>query len=92
MRSQGLPSNAGVDVVLELAHPPIRNPHTGKTVAVERGVYHVLTGVPTYNDVRLDEAWNVVPGLWTFRVVYQSRTLLQKTFHVVSRHKGLTRR
>jgi hypothetical protein len=78
----GMPTNADVDVVLEVVHPPITNPHTGRTVAVERGTYHVLTGVPYYNDVRLDEEWNVVPGLWTLKIVYQSRVLLEKTFHV----------
>ena len=78
----GTPAEADVDVVLEVIHPPIRNPHTGRTVAVEHGIYHVLTGVPYYNDVRLDAAWNVVPGPWTLRVVYQSRVLLEKTFHV----------
>jgi Domain of unknown function (DUF3859) len=79
----GAPANADVDVVLEVIHPPIKNPYTGKTVDVERGTYHVLIDVPYYNDIRLDEAWNVVPGRWTLRVLYQSRVLLEKTFHVV---------
>jgi hypothetical protein len=82
----GFPSNAEADVFVELLHPPIHNPHTGRTVAVERDPHHVLTGVPTYDDVRLDERWNVVPGNWTFRVLRGSRVLLEKTFHVVTRH------
>jgi hypothetical protein len=80
----GFPSNADAAVVVELLHPPIYNPHTGRTVSVERDPHHVLTGVPTYDDVRLDERWNVVPGDWTFRVLRGSRVLLEKTFHVVT--------
>jgi hypothetical protein len=68
--------------MVETVHPPITNPNTGRTVAVERGTYHVLVGDPMYNDVRLDEAWNVVPGRWTFIVLYESRVLLQKSFDV----------
>jgi Domain of unknown function (DUF3859) len=78
----GTPANADLDVAVETVHPPIRNPDSGRTGTVERGAYHVLVGVPTYNDIRLDEAWNVVPGRWTFRVIYGSRVILEKTFHV----------
>jgi hypothetical protein len=82
----GFPSNADADVVVELRHPPIHNPHTGRTVAVERDPHHVLTGLPTYDDVTLDERWNLVPGDWTFRVLHGSQVLLEKTFHVVTRN------
>src|SRR6266480_648686 len=48
---------------------------------------HVTTGLAprTYLDKMLKdpfEAWNVVPGRWTLRVVYQSKLLLEKTFRV----------
>jgi len=80
----GIPSGAAVDVVVELTHPPIRNPNTRKTVAIERCVFHITVGAPEYTDVQMDADWNVVPGRWTLRVIHGSRVLLEKTFYVIT--------
>jgi hypothetical protein len=81
----GTPAGGAADVIVELAHPPIRNPNTGRTVATERCVFHVTVGAPEYTDVQLDAAWNVVPGRWTLRIIHDSRVLVEKTFDVITR-------
>jgi hypothetical protein len=88
----GTPSGAAVDVIVEVAHPPIRNPNTGKTVAIDRCVFDNTIGAPEYTDVQLDAGWNVVPGRWTIRVIHDSRVLLEKSFDVITSRRGLTRR
>ena len=78
----GDPPNAEAQGEVELVHPEIVNPSTGKTSTVDRTKFRALIGVPTFNDVNLDQPWNVIAGKWTFRLIYQSRVLLEKSFDV----------
>ena len=86
----GTPSGAAVDVAVELIHPPIRNPTTGRTLTTDRCIFHVTVGAPEYTDVQLDARWNVVPGRWTFRVIRDSRVLLEKSFDVITSRPNQT--
>ena len=85
----GTPSGAAVDVAVEPIHPPIRNPTTGKTLITDPCIFHATVGAPEYTDVQLDACWSVVPERWTFRVIRDSRALLEKSFDVIT--YGLTK-
>lgn len=78
----GTPPKAEVNGVVEVVHPPTTNSKTGKTSTVEKGKFQASIGVSTYSDINLDQPGSVVPGQWTFRLIYESKVLLEKSFQV----------
>jgi hypothetical protein len=78
----GTPPKAGVKVVIEVVHPPTVNPKTGKTSTLEKAVFQESIGAPAYCDMQLDTPESVAAGQWTFRVIYESKVLLEKSFQV----------
>jgi hypothetical protein len=78
----GTPPKAEVNGVVEVVHPPTPDPKTGKTSTVSKGKFQASIGVATYSDINLDQPQDVVSGQWTFRVIYNSKVLLEKSFQV----------
>ena len=78
----GTPPKAEVNGVVEVVHPPTTNSKTGKTSTVEKGKFQASIGVSTYSDINLDQPGDVVPGQWTFRLIYESKVLLEKSFQI----------
>jgi hypothetical protein len=78
----GAPQNASVDLVVKLLHPKIVNPNTSATSVEDQCRQGASIGEPTYTDVNLDLPWDLVPGKWTFRVMYKSRVLLEVPFEL----------
>jgi hypothetical protein len=42
----------------------------------------VTIGTRTYRDYSFDQAWEIVPGVWTFQIWYQGRMLAEQKFTV----------
>src|ERR1043165_2176042 len=78
----GSPQKSEVELQVEVIHPPTKSKN-GKTSTHEQTKQTESIGEPTYSDLYLDVPSSVVPGQWTFRVSYQSKVLLEKSFQVV---------
>ncbi|MEW6599360.1 MAG: DUF3859 domain-containing protein [Nitrospirota bacterium] len=61
---------------------PPRN--AAKPVSVEQWQAYAELGEPTYNGFGFEHEWEVVPGTWTFQILYKDRMLAEKSFEIYS--------
>lgn len=83
----GEPEKTDVNVVIEVAHPPTVDSKTGKKSTLEKATFKESIGAPAYTDMLLDMPQSVVAGKWTFRVINDSKVLLEKSFEVTEARK-----
>ena len=79
---EGSPAKAEVDYVVEITHPETVDSKTGKTSTLSTLSSRRPIGVLSYNDVNLDDPRDLIAGEWKFRVLYNSKVLLEKSFTV----------
>jgi hypothetical protein len=82
-RIDGVPAGENVDARVELRHPPITHPATGATTTEDRWDWPVRLGVPAYTGWSFDEAWQMAPGVWSLRIAYGDRVLVEQSFDVI---------
>jgi hypothetical protein len=63
-------------------HPPMQLPD-GRVVTHEQYDFHTRAG-DNIAGYRFDHAYELVPGTWTFALAQDGRTLLRRTFEVVT--------
>lgn len=78
----GQPTGNSVHALIQVAHPKIINPETKKPTEVEKWdvVKHIgWTGCSFWT---FDHDWEIAPGQWQFRVIYDSKVLAERAFTV----------
>lgn len=73
-----------VPLLAQYVHPPITSPLTGEVVTTEELPSYAYVGEEQSMGWNLDYERELVPGDWTFRVIYKDRVLAEKTFHVIA--------
>ncbi len=84
-RIDGAPAGNGVTLYLTLAFPPqgLRNPNTGETLHKATIAFpNMKIGALCLIGYGFDNAWEVVPGVWTEQIWYQNRMLAERSFSV----------
>jgi hypothetical protein len=84
-RIDGNPAGEGVTLHLVLNFPPqgIRNPNTGDMMhTVNIAFPNLKIGALCLLGYGFDNAWEIVPGVWTAQIWYQDRMLAERTFTV----------
>jgi hypothetical protein len=84
-RIDGTPSGEGVTLYLAIAFPPqgIRNPNTGNLMYTAKVAFpNMRIGELSILGYGLDNAWEIVPGVWTLQIWYQNRMLAERSFTV----------
>jgi hypothetical protein len=84
-RVDGTPPGDSITLHLVLAFPPqgIRNPNTGDMMHnANITIPNVKIGALCLLGYGFDNAWEIVPGVWTEQIWYQSRMLAERTFTV----------
>ncbi len=64
--------------------PGIRRPprNAPKTVTAEQWQAHAQLGELSYNGFEFEHDWEVVPGTWTFQILYKDKILAEQSFDV----------
>jgi hypothetical protein len=84
-RIDGTPPGDGVTLYLALTFPPqgIRNPNTGNMLHAAKIAFpNLKIGALSVLGYGFDNAWEIVPGVWTEQIWYQDRMLAERTFTV----------
>jgi hypothetical protein len=84
-RIDGNPVGEGVTLHLVLNFPPqgIRNPNTGDMMHTANIAFpNLKIGAICLLGYGFDNAWEIVPGVWTEQIWYQDRMLAERTFTV----------
>ena len=84
-RIDGAPAGESVTLHLVLAFPPqgIRNPNTGDMMhAANIAFPNMKIGTLCVLGYGFDNAWEIVPGVWTEQIWYQDRMLAERSFTV----------
>lgn len=63
--------------------PGLTDPATQKSATRSEYDIHPTIGTVTYTGYAFDNAWEVVPGVWTIQIWDQGRKLAEQTFTVV---------
>lgn len=84
-RIDGAPAGDDVTLYLVLAFPPpgIRNPNTGDTLHTATIAFpNMKIGALCIVGYGFDNAWEIVPGVWTEQIWYRNRMLIEQNFTV----------
>jgi hypothetical protein len=84
-RIDGAPVGEGVTLYLALTFPPqgIRNPNTGEVMHAAKIAFpNMKIGELSILGYGFDNAWEIVPGVWTEQIWYQDRMLAERSFTV----------
>jgi hypothetical protein len=84
-RIDGNPAGEGVTLHLVVKFPPqgIRNPNTGDMMHTANIAFpNLKIGALCLLGYGFDNAWEIVPGVWTAQIWYQDRLLAERTFTV----------
>ena len=84
-RIAGNPVGDGVTLHMVLNFPPqgIRNPNTGDMMHTANIAFpNLKIGALCLLGYGFDNAWEIVPGVWTEQIWYQDRMLAERTFTV----------
>ena len=90
-RLEGNPVGDTVTLHMVLKFPPqgIRNPNTGATMHTADITFPDLKiGALCLLGYGFDNAWEIVPGVWTEQIWYQNRMLAERTFTVSKPERG----
>jgi hypothetical protein len=90
-RIDGNPVGDGVTLHMVLNFPPqgIRNPNTGDTMhTTDIAFPNLKIGALCLLGYGFDNAWEIVPGVWTEQIWYQDRMLAERTFTVTRPERG----
>ena len=90
-RLEGNPVGDTVTLHMVLKFPPqgIRNPNTGATMHTADVTFPDLKiGALCLLGYGFDNAWEIVPGVWTEQIWYQNRMLAERTFTVSKPERG----
>jgi hypothetical protein len=66
--------------------PPggLTNPSTGRNAAVDEREVQCLVGAKCLNGRSFSEAWELVPGIWTFELLLNGEVVVSREFEVFS--------
>ena len=78
----GEPQGKNIIVQYEGIHPQLSNPRTGKTYSSYKYSQKVKIGKIKYTGFKFDHEWELKPGDWTLRVLYQDKVMIEKVFNV----------
>ena len=84
-RIDGSPVGDAVTLHLVLNFPPqgLRNPNTGDMMHTAKIAFpNLKIGALCLLGYGFDNAWEIVPGVWTEQIWYQDRMLAERTFTV----------
>jgi hypothetical protein len=84
-RVDGEPAGDGVTLYMAFTFPPqgIRNPNTGNVLHTAKVAFpNMKIGALSLFGYGFDNAWEIVPGVWTEQIWYQNRMLAERTFTV----------
>jgi hypothetical protein len=84
-RIDGMPAGETVTLHLGLTFPPqgIRNPNTGERLQSAKIAFpNMKIGALCLLGYGFDNAWEIVPGVWTEQIWYQDRMLAERSFTV----------
>ncbi len=84
-RIDGKPAGDSVTLHMVLTFPPqeIRNPNTGDMMHTANIAFPAMKiGALCLLGYGFDNAWEIVPGVWTEQIWYQDRMLAERTFTV----------
>lgn len=84
-RIDGAPSGEGVTLYLAISFPQpgIRNPNTGDRMETAKVAFpNMKIGELSVLGYGFDNAWEIVPGVWTLQIWYQDRMLAERSFTV----------
>jgi Domain of unknown function (DUF3859) len=84
-RVDGAPAGEPVTLYMALSFPPqgLRNPNTGAMLHGTRIAFpNVKIGALSLLGYGFDNAWEIVPGVWTEQIWYKDRMLAERSFTV----------
>ena len=86
----GEPHGTEIPLVFRTLYPQpgLTDPASGKVYYRSEDVRRVPIGVPRYDAYGFREAWELVPGVWTFEIWYEGRKLVEQSFTVVPPLQG----
>jgi len=84
-RLEGTPAGDPVTLYAAFTFPPpgIRNPNTGEVMHAAKIAFpNLKIGTLCLLGYGFDNAWEIVPGVWTEQIWYQDRMLAERSFTV----------
>ena len=83
-RVVGAPEAAEVDLELVITYPPpgLADPSEAEPIRATRFNRQKKIGEVAYVGYGFENDWEMVPGTWTFRILYDNRKLLEESFTV----------
>jgi hypothetical protein len=69
--------------LIHLPAPGIRNPQTGNVTMTDRSTIQTTLGANRYAGYSFDDAWEIVPGIWTVELWAGDRKLASQNFNIV---------
>jgi hypothetical protein len=84
-RLEGAPVGDGVTLHAAFTFPPqgMRNPNTGEMMHAAKVAFaNMKIGALCLLGYGFDNAWEIVPGVWTEQIWYQDRMLAERSFTV----------
>jgi hypothetical protein len=71
-----------VSLRTRVTHPPITDPHSGRTVTVDEWESPMNAGFPRFTGWAFEHEWELVPGTWKIEMVLDGRVAASQTFQV----------
>jgi len=84
-RLEGTPAGEGATLHAAFTFPPhgVRNPNTGDMMHTAKVAFpNMKIGALCLVGYGFDNAWEIVPGVWTEQIWYQDRMLAERSFTV----------
>jgi hypothetical protein len=84
-RVVGSPDGASVKMTVIIHFPGagLHNPKTGQLISSDVTSWTRNIGAVTYSGYGFDEEWELVPGTWTYEILYEGRKIAEQSFTVV---------
>ena len=81
----GPPAGATASIHFVTIFPPpgLQNPAKPRVSEKSEYDFEATAGQSNYKDYSMDEAWEVVPGVWKFQIWYQGSLMAEQAFTLV---------
>jgi hypothetical protein len=83
----GFPRGARVPIKVVQHYPKagLHNPRTKKTTLTYQQTSLKMIGYPNFDGYHLENAWELVPGIWTIEIWYDGHKLAEQKFELTAK-------
>lgn len=81
-RVKGSPKGSDVNLTFRVLHPPMKRSKFEKSKSSEQISIKCKTGETSFNTYQFTHKYEMVPGTWTFQLIYKNSIIKQVTFNM----------